>query len=544
MRDYILEIRHILGENDQMYGNMHRPLSGTIPYQKIVSGEANVFYIALSFFSADIFPVTLMDVKKIQTLFLDKVSQLQQIYSDIEIDVKLEKYRKSFWLKYLELTIKNIQMLSDHAIYLEAQKWGFVLSDEDVILHNDAVVRMQKLFFGEKLSENNLFKWLMYDYTTGVLQQKWNLLLDEEKNILQSFLEDLQVDEPILKRVEKYQSHASLDVFGFLKKRFDLDLNEKSFLEELSQDHLVYIFEKALQWYGFSGSWKVVKRSLWFISVNAEEKVIQIPQNPLKPYTVLRVLKLINHEICRHVFSAVNTDSVGFWLVGYGYLRHEEGVASYLENYLLWTDTREVLRLSKFRDVFLELYPLSKAFKLLKIIHKLFEEPYEDSHILDYFLRSKRFLAYDPNNIDRFSCVGLNRKDASYALWLQDIHYFEDVCSDEEMVQFVERSYFSKMSADDLRSLDASFFDDLDIRIPSNLLWNILAYPFFKAKILSLAPHLEWNEDLDNFLQGFFLGRRGGILKNFHEKLDNTKLTVLQQKLLGELTQFVVQLVK
>lgn len=97
---------------------------------------------------------------------------------------------------------------------------------------------------------------------------------------------------------------------------------------------------------------------------------------------------------------------------GFNYLPVEEGIAKYMEEYMLGKSSLENPSLMRIKNLLLELYPVDEARELLKLLYSVDSKKYKDA-LDNNLLRSKRFLA--------MSLPGVNRKEAAYALGSQEL---------------------------------------------------------------------------------------------------------------------------
>lgn len=398
------------------------------------------------------------DIDELIEIFDVKLSEIKNLKKEVH-DSDLKEVEKKFlinalnsaWLKYI---------IFKSAVFLEAEKAGFILREEQRAFYLRRVNKLQGIVYWPKISSVDSEK-------NSVLYELVNLYEDNKSKL----------DEW---EQSKYLEYLKILWYTWLNKTININLGIEENKDDLlnvflSKDKIIELFEMLIDLYDLKWWTFFVDDKVWNFSVKKEKKQIILPWLKLENTSLKRILQLFDHEVWVHAIRWYNSSKTlntnGDW-----YLEVEEWIATFTE--LMFDEkidnisvkptehhlTTYVAENLNFEDTvkFLELY-----YKLLKPKNTSYDDIKKEA--LDKTLRVKRFVS--------FKEPWANRKDVSYTRWqTQVVEYFQN-SDDETRLQFLKDFYFAKLSFEDIW-LVKEFKESLWIDE------NELKYPLWIGKIL------------------------------------------------------------
>lgn len=320
---------------------------------------------------------------------------------------------KKFYLDAISLSRKKIQLF-EKAVYIEAQKWGFEISQDNVKnLLKEINVLQDEIYWPEVSSNQIEVKEILESFST-LYQQNNSYLSEEEKKLWKDFIWNSQSKNSSIP--------TNIDINISSK-------NKKAITQKIL--HMYWLFD-----------WKItIEKTNWSVRVNWEKKELIFPKKRLEGLSTKKFLQLIDHEIWVHILRTHNSDQTIHKKLEW-YLESEEGFASLVErlfdeniNDITYSSTdhhhktflAEQFWWEKYK-IFLTIYlKLANPTASPEEIEKLFKTAHQ---------RSKRFVSYD--------FPWANRKDVSYSRWLFDIISY--LQQEENREWFIHTFYQAKSS--------------------------------------------------------------------------------------------------
>ncbi|MDD3144973.1 MAG: DUF1704 domain-containing protein [Candidatus Gracilibacteria bacterium] len=396
------------------------------------------------------------DIDELLKTFDKKLSEIKNIKKELK-DSSLQEVEKKFILNSLN-GVGLRYMIFKSSIFLEAEKSGFELTEEQRNFYLRRVNKLQTIVYGPEISsikseKSSVLKELSNIYETN------NLKLDEGEK--KSYLECL-----------KTLGFNGISATNNFKKGGN---NNKLVEIFLSKEKVVGLFEMLIDLYELKG-WSVfVDDKVGNFSIKKEKKQIILPESKLEKTSLKRILELFDHEVGVHMVRGFNSSKT-LNTNGDGYLEAEEGMATLTE--LMFDEKIEDISVSPtihhITTYVAENFDFDNTIKFLELYYKLLKPKntsFDDikKEALDRTLRVKRFVSMYEK--------GANRKDVSYTRGqTQVVEYFQNNDT-ETRGQFLKDFYFAKLSFEDI-GLVKEFRESLGIDESE------LKYPLWIGKIL------------------------------------------------------------
>lgn len=329
------------------------------------------------------------------------------MYLDMGVNVfeELEQERIQeliIWLRFLQ-----------HAAWIEAEKWGYSISEEDKKTHHN-----QLLAYSTKLYESPISE---HEQEVEIIQNHIDSLIVRSKSKLS---EDEQDDF-----FEMYQELFWSSIPEWSEWSKDALKVDQIFSKKIDAYQLKEIFEMFYDIYGIKKE-IIVTPDKHFIDMG--ENGDFIPQD--WQYTIDRALKLATHEIETHELRGRNHNSK---LRSKGYLLLEEWLAIFNEvlTGVEYNDLK-VKVTPRFVSIFAaENFDSDRLKKFLFLYYKLTGSVKTPEYLEKQKVRLKR---YHPN--DR---GGANRKDVVYFRWFLKVYNMLHGKSFEEVRSIVKQMLIS-----------------------------------------------------------------------------------------------------
>ncbi|MFA6255694.1 MAG: hypothetical protein WC606_00795 [Candidatus Absconditabacterales bacterium] len=258
-----------------------------------------------------------------------KKNYIQQSRNDLLKLSKLEG-KSEILLGTLDY-IEKIIDLTILGLPFEIEKIGYPLplSPQEVEEKTWKMETIERDLFGGNIRENPLELVNCYRSLKAKIDKKLPTMTDDKKQICDKLLTSIK------------QSPAFIDIEGIFKNRQKdtrtmnykkmFEDNQTLFEKKINRENYIRIFELVLAMYGINKPVEIDERS----SIYDGDDALYIPSS--KEYNTLsiqKILKLIQHEIERHMLSLENNEgNVGGFRGGYN-LFMEEGSAMIMEGTL------------------------------------------------------------------------------------------------------------------------------------------------------------------------------------------------------------------
>ncbi|MDD2907511.1 MAG: DUF1704 domain-containing protein [Candidatus Gracilibacteria bacterium] len=438
------------------------PMGGILKY---VQEEDN--YLNTSFFK-DKKIVTIEDINSNIQIFEEKLIKIKSLKKEIN-DSFLSDVEKKFLLNSLNsVGIKYIMFKS--SVYLEAEKAGFELTDEQRVFYLRRVNKLQDMVYGPEISDIYSEKQAILDKLQRLINSKGDRLSDEEKDFISLKLGLVSGLKSNTKNgIKKNESTIEVDFSKIY----------------ISKQKVIELFEILVDLYGLSTVKISVENALNFSVLKIDDEnesengkynyKIVLPESKLELTSLKRIFELFDHEIGVHAIRGYNgTKTLN--TAGDGYVEVEEGFAKLSE--LLFDKKLESLKIepgpNHIVGFFAENYDGDDTRKFIEIYYKLTKNPgiseeqiKKDS--LNLLLRIKRFVSLKEK--------GANRKDVSYTRGQTQVVDYLQSASDVDRQNFLKDFYFAKLSFEDIGLVE-------EFRASLGIDETELKYPLWIGKIL------------------------------------------------------------
>lgn len=468
--------------------------------------------INIRLFNESISSVTQQDIDNVE-MFLSLASQRNKaLLEDIEKDGLLNAAQKNF-LRNAALHVQTWLDMLWSAVYIEAEKWGFALSDQQKETLLQRIEAYETVLYGPRISDVPAEKEAVIDLLKELIYRNQERIAADEKT---EFLHFLQMHRDALESVnsttstDQQSQHEKLDaqkVASILDKVYRIYgedpriVYEKKGVTEPYVDNQTYIIpvwlhrkekDAFFQKHDILSNTKIMLSdvagnfSVWFNKENVEH-TIEFPAG--QEYTFERVCELIDHEVGTHFVRNKNA-SVGIDVRSAWYLEIEEWIAKVNEQ--LATKNRTDLSaweptIHHISTYIAENCNLDQTKKLLTIYYKL--TGMSDAEATKTATsRAERVKRYHANDLP-----GANRKDVVYRRGIHTVvEYLKD--ADLETLQHdADVIYRGKFADRDLPDI-AELFNGLGVdpakRISPLALGRIL-YERYQGNTVSHQALLE-----------------------------------------------------
>ncbi len=389
--------------------------------------------------------------------YLDKIenieNQLSKIWSD---DQELNKI--------IEQTINNIKMFQS-AIYIEAEKWGYKITDEEREKYVKEVDKYQELVYWKRISDNS------YE-TNLVLEELAKVPWLDESKIWKKFNKPEIKDSNTEKWVESETNNlwtikSKEHVIEIIKKVLDIyglnwiHINRKEDIEKYEKDDKnIFIYDN---------------EDSKNISVNGN--ILDIPWNK-QEYDVVYICKvLIEHEIETHILK--NKNNI-YWIDYAEQLWYNEAIAKLKEIFVLTNDIDEFAEWVSHTHIRVFLWENFENEKVDSIMNEYFKSQWSNTSV--NFDRLRRFY---PSNSTK-----TNRKDIHYNrpfliavkyLKEQFKKYKQGEISKEEFENLIKISFSTKTSKNFIENMTKE-----EIKEALNTTEKELINPLFIWKLVTI----------------------------------------------------------
>jgi len=453
------------------------PLGGIFKYTLSDADKA----INVSLFRESISLVSQRDVDNV-LMFLSLSSERnKELLSDLDADTLLNNAQKNF-IRNTALHIQNWLDMLASAVYIEAEKWWFVLDANKKKELLDSVESYETLLYGPRITDVSSEKDAVLDYLDSLDVVKKDVLSVDEQFVFTNFLErfwrevkwvplDNTLDSPLNQK--KYDAWTVAAIFDKIYRIYwenPILVYEKEGITQPAFDAGVYKIPVGLhskdkksfyETHGILSSTKIIisdkaaNFSVW-VTKEFDDHTITFPAKG--QYTFERLCQLIDHEVGTHFVRNKNA-SVGIDIRSSWYLETEEGIATSNEKLAIsdWSDLSAGEPTIHHISTFIaENYDAEETKKLLTIYYKLLGKS-EVQASKEAESRTERVKRYHANDLP-----GANRKDTVYWRGMKTVvDYLKNV--DVATLQHdADLIYRGKFSDTDLPDIDG-LFDGLKV---------------------------------------------------------------------------------
>lgn len=402
--------------------------------------------------------VTENDIENLKKVFDEKLDNIKKIKNELS-ESTLEDVEKKFilnalnsiWLKYI---------LFKNSVYLEAEKAGFNLTNDQRVTYLYKVNRLQNIIYWPEISSLDSEKNSILDNLAELYKKNNSKITEDEKQFFLDFLNSFDFDD--------------------FEETYDLTTKELNDLTKkyLSSDKVVLLFEMIIDLYNLK--WRTVFKdeNVWSFSI--KWKQIILPSKRLENTSLKRILELFDHEIWVHAIRWFNSSKtlktnwdwyleIEEWMATLSELLFDEKIGNvvveptihhistfFAEN-MNWEDTKKML----------EIY-----LKMIK--SKITSTEDIQKEALDRMLRVKRFVSLNED--------GANRKDVSYTRWQTQVVNYLQTSDKQNKLNFLRDFYFSKLSLTDIHLVN-EFREKLSID-ESELIYPLWIWKILYKKLL------------------------------------------------------------
>lgn len=454
---------------------------------KYIQEEDNL-YINQNFFEWKKI-ITESDIDDLKKLFDEKLENIKKIKKDVN-DSDLNDIEKKFilnslnwvWLKYI---------IFKSSVFLEAEKSGFILTDEQRKFYLRRVNKIQNMVYWPEISSIDSEKKSVLEELNSLYETNNYKLEEWEKNAYLEYLKTLwftwvnnNINNNVKLRQIDWTNYDKLrdDLENSIIKLKELNPEDKNYQETKEEikkineelERRIFTFFKMLI-YLYDLKWRnvFIDENVWNFSI--KWKQIIIPKSKIKNTSLKRILELFDHEIWVHAIRWFNSSKTiktnGDW-----YLEIEEWMAT-LTEFMFDKKIDDISvkpTIHHITTYVAENFDFDKTIKFLELYYKLLKPKntsYDDikKEVLDRAIRIKRFVSFKEK--------WANRKDVSYTRWQSQIVDFFQNSDTETRWQFIKDFYFAKLAFEDIW-LVKEFRESLDIDESE------LKYPLWIGKIL------------------------------------------------------------
>ncbi len=442
----------------------------------------NINYISSKLFNSKNKIVTQQDIDNAKMFLTHYCNQLKRLKEELINDTGLNEPQKKLLINTIQGSILRIILL-EHAMYLEAEKWGYPLDEKKKTECLEKINEIESIIYGPRVIDQPEERTIVMTKLDYLFQNNKHKLLPEEQKkfeeLLSKFPErnatgELQEDKnalgelPLIDICHLFQK--ILNIYDIPSKIVIID---KNISQEKDENGILYLpFEydqkaltKAYERHNIKKTFKITldPRVSWF---GIKEYSVDIPTSRDR-LSVKRLCQLIDHEITTHLLRTVNKRNT-VNLNTEWYLETEEWIATMNEKLTsqkrddLAMDTPTIHNTSLLIG---ELYNFEETKELLRIYYTMTGVGNEDDDNKEEktpeimaekrALRVKRYHAFDR--------PGANRKDVVYRRGLVDaVTYIKDLDKNniddiQKLQQHMKNFYLSKLGKEEIQNADQIF---------------------------------------------------------------------------------------
>jgi len=451
------------------------PLWWILKYQNDFSNILNIDFFSNNEWTEISEDMILELSNKINSKINDLKSLMKEVKDSWESDTE-----KDFVIKIIKQLILKFSIFK-YSIYLEAEKSGYPLSEEDRKKYLRRVNILQSSVYWPEISSSLDETNEILSHLSNLLKNNSDNISEQEKNIFETFLDRFDWNNETIDGID-WQENTDWN---------NSNLEENNLWNiYLNDDKVIEIFNIVLKDIYKMEWWKIITEDVWNFSIKWEKKVMILPKWKVEKTSVKRILELIDHEIWVHAvrwFNTTNTINTTWeW-----YLETEEWFALLSE--LLFKEKIENIQLEPsihhITTFIAENCDFLETRELLKIYYKLIWKSEIDSEKESYdrALRVKRFVSFK----DKWA----NRKDVTYYRWVKTLIKYILKLDETQRVEFLRDFYFSKLSLEDVAMVkwlrESLNVNEKDLKNPL-WIWKILFKKLIWEKIF-----LDWLKEDD-----------------------------------------------
>jgi hypothetical protein len=453
------------------------PLSGIFKYTLSDADKA----INVSLFRENISLVSQEDIDNVLTFLSLSSQRNKELLSELNADALLNNAQKNF-IRNTALHIQKWLDMLACAVYIEAEKWWFVLNEHRKKELLESIESYETLLYGPRITDVSSEKDAVLDHLSSLNIVKKDVLSTQEQFVFIDFLEKFwrepkgvsfaqTSDSPVDQK--KYDSWIVAWVFDKIYRIYGekpILVYEKDDISEPVYESGVFKIPVGLhskdkkmfyENHGVLSNTKIVisdkaaNFSVW-VTKEFDDHTITFPAKG--QYTLERLCQLIDHEVGTHFVRNKNA-SVGIDIRSSSYLETEEGIATSNEKLATsdWSDLSAWEPTIHHISTFIaENYDAEETKQLLTIYYKLLGKS-EAQAIKEAISRTERVKRYHANNLP-----GANRKDTVYWRGMKTVvDYLKNV--DVDTLQHdADLIYRGKFADSDLSDIDG-LFDGLKV---------------------------------------------------------------------------------
>lgn len=432
-------------------------------------------YISIKLFNSKNQNISKQDIDNAHMFIEHYNNKLKRIKEELIEEPNIYEPQKKLLINIIEWTLLRSKLLY-YATYIEAEKWWYILDQNDKQNYLKNIEKIEKIIYGWSISDNKKEKEAIINNLSWIFNKNSSFLDKNQKNIFSSFL-------------SKFSNSKTTTI----KKN-----NNKTESEKISIINVCYLFQKVLDTYDVKNKIVIIDENLQ--EEKEENNILYIPKNydqkertnTIKKYklektvkiilddnlpnfgvgdykldvpgkykdiSIERICQLIDHEISTHLLRMINKNK-GINIKTEWYLETEEWIATMNEK--LVSQNRENLKSDEptihHTSTFIaENYNFNDTKELLYIYYILNWKSTQEAENLSEqrALRVKRYHSFD--------LPGANRKDVVYRRWLIDaIKYIKDLdkTKEEDIKQLTEdiwNFYIAKLGKDEIRNANKIF---------------------------------------------------------------------------------------
>ena len=265
-----------------------------------------------------------------------KKNYIQQARNDLLRLPKIE-WKSDILLWTLDY-IEKIIDLTILGLPFEIEKIGhsLTLSPQKIEERTQKMETIEKDLFGGNIRENPLEVTNSYRSLKTKIEKKLPTMTEDQKKICERLLNSIKQSPSFLDIEWAFKNREKDTRTENYKKVFEE--NKALFQKKIDKNDYIRIFELVFAMYGITKTIKIDKRS----SIYDGDDALYIPNS--KDYDFLsldKILKIIQHEIERHMLSIENNEENIWWFRWGNNLFIEEGSAMILEWTLEWKSISE-----------------------------------------------------------------------------------------------------------------------------------------------------------------------------------------------------------
>lgn len=479
--------------------------------------------------------------------------ELEEIYQQIENEEILNEAQKKLLKELIEKSIL-LNKYHQSAIYIEAEKAGYPLSNKDRIFFRKNILRIENILYWEKITKLEQRKSKVIESFHKIYRENQSELTEKERDIrkqkiLEKFpISDLNIDEKTTANEEKklyiWEEHI-FDLVSLMlqiewfKKENIIKIEIKDIYEAQKPEQEDWIYQipsnrKSKEIYDyFDSQWiwqkfKIIKKKLWNNSVNISKENNSFKKNEISlspsingKYNITdKVLPIIyDHEISTHVNTGIGNFN-NIYIKDPERSDLEEWIALFNQKMSENKDIKEIYKTSIW-DIWTfiwENFDEIETEQILELYFKLIKE--KNTNISD---RTRRIKIWVPI-WEKWS----RRKDLVYGKWKEIIKELEELTKTKEWIEklnkYAKAIYSTRLWYEWIKDIDniLEWIKKLDELEPN--------FPIFAGKII-YRKLFNWKLDKEKMLENDL--RR--LIKT------NKEVTTNQKRLLVKILQIIKQ---